>query len=158
MIDRLECISRRQILHATWSLVSALYHPSECQVLTLALDAQLCYWEVVDGKEIRQLVLGKHSTVTALDIAHDGEAFITATDSSLIKVLTCLILCCLNGGWFNAKHRYLPFIHHYFYYFSFGSTSKEAFLQSVEHTVVQFQRLHSVPAASILLRSPNMGR
>ena len=55
-------------------------------MLTLALDAQLCYWEVVDGKEIRHLVLGKHSTVTALDVAHDGEAFITATDSSLIKV------------------------------------------------------------------------
>ena len=55
-------------------------------MLTLALDAQLCYWEVVDGKEIRHLVLGKHSTVTALDVSHDGEAFITATDSSLIKV------------------------------------------------------------------------
>ena len=73
-------------MHATWSLVSALYHPSECQVLTLALDAQLCYWEVIDGKEIRHLVLGKHSTVTALDVSHDGESFITATDSSLIKV------------------------------------------------------------------------
>ena len=83
----LESIYRRQILHATWSLVSALYHPSECQVLTLALDAQLCYWEVIDGKEIRHLVLGKHSTVTALDISHDGESFITATDSSLVKVI-----------------------------------------------------------------------
>lgn len=82
----MESIYRRQILHATWSLVSALYHPSECQVLTLALDAQLCYWEVIDGKEIRHLVLGKHSTVTALDVSHDGESFITATDSSLVKV------------------------------------------------------------------------
>ena len=73
-------------MHATWSLVSALYHPTECQVLTLALDAQLCYWEVIDGKEIRHLVLGKHSSVTALDVSHDGESFMTATDSSLIKV------------------------------------------------------------------------
>ena len=55
-------------------------------MLTLALDAQLCYWEVIDGKEIRHLVLGKHSTVTALDVSPDGESFITATDSSLVKV------------------------------------------------------------------------
>ena len=97
MLNRsLESIYRRQILHATWSLVSALYHPSECQVLTLALDAQLCYWEVIDGKEIRHLVLGKHSTVTALDVSHDGESFITATDSSLVKVLFISNKFCLK--------------------------------------------------------------
>ena len=102
----MESIYRRQILHATWSLVSALYHPSECQVLTLALDAQLCYWEVIDGKEIRHLVLGKHSTVTALDVSHDGESFITATDSSLIKV-QLLLLFVLILSWEITKKIYM---------------------------------------------------
>jgi len=80
-------VMRKQILHATWSLVSALYHPAtECQILTLAQDGQLAYWEVIDGKEIRHLTLGKHSTVTSLDLSPDGDTFCTTTNSSLIKV------------------------------------------------------------------------
>ena len=80
-------VMRKQILHATWSLVSALYHPTtECQILTLAQDGQLAYWEVIDGKEIRHLTLGKHSTVTSLDLSPDGDTFCTTTNSSLIKV------------------------------------------------------------------------
>ena len=129
-VSDLTHITRKQILHATWSLVSAIYHPTtECQVpwiytllisqntyfslfplidglfrytftsnaylyacyfqiVTLAQDGQLAYWEVLDGKEIRHLTMGKHSTVTALDVSPDGQTFCTATNASVIKAST----------------------------------------------------------------------
>ncbi len=65
----------------------AKYHPSQCQILTLATDGQVCYWEVVDGSEIRHISLGKHSTVTSLDVSPEGgKNFITSTNDSLVKV------------------------------------------------------------------------
>lgn len=73
-------------MKATWSLVAAKYHPSESQIITLAVDGHLAYWEALDGTEIRSLVLGKHSTLTAMDISTDGETFVTGTNSSLVKV------------------------------------------------------------------------
>jgi hypothetical protein len=47
---------------------------------------QLSYWEVCNADEIRHLVLGRHSSVTALSIAKNGEHFITATQDSIVKV------------------------------------------------------------------------
>ena len=85
-IRNLSKLCRKQILNCTASLVWSLYHPSESQILTLATDSQLSYWEVFNAEEIRQLVLGRHSSLTALNISRDGEHFITATQDSLVKV------------------------------------------------------------------------
>jgi hypothetical protein len=49
---------------------------------------QLSYWEVFNAEEIRQLVLGRHSSLTALSISRNGEHFITATQDSLVKVFS----------------------------------------------------------------------
>ena len=77
---------------ATSALVRARYHPSQCQILTLATDGQVSYFEVIDGTEIRNIVLGKHSTVTSLDVSPgQGENFITSTNDSLVKVITITI-------------------------------------------------------------------
>ena len=46
---------RRQILTATSALLWARIHPSQCQLLTLATDGQVSYWEAVDGTEIRAI-------------------------------------------------------------------------------------------------------
>ena len=83
-----EKLQRRLILTATSALVRARYHPSQCQILTLATDGQVSYFEVIDGTEIRNIVLGKHSTVTSLDVSPgQGENFITSTNDSLVKVI-----------------------------------------------------------------------
>ena len=113
---RLEAITRRQILHSTSALVMARYHPSQCQILTLSTDGQVSYWEVVDGAEIRHITLGKHSTVTSLDVSPgDGENFITSTNDSLIKVI-------LKGMLFRALQEVFDFLS----FFSFGSTNRAA--------------------------------
>lgn len=82
-----DSISRKRILNGTAALVGVRYHSSECQIITLAADAQVSYWEVLDGAEVRHLILGQHSSVTALDMAPDGEKFVTGTQTSLVKVL-----------------------------------------------------------------------
>ena len=87
-LSSLESLKKRITLSCTSSLVWAKLHPSECQILTLATDGQLSYWEVIDGTEIRNIVLGKHSTVTSLDVAPgQGEYFITSTNDSVVKVI-----------------------------------------------------------------------
>ena len=53
----------------------------------MAFDGQLSYWEVIDGKEIRALTVGKHSSVLALDVASDGESFVTGGADSIAKVI-----------------------------------------------------------------------
>ena len=77
---------RRQILNASSAMVWARIHPSQCQIVTLATDGQVSYWEAVDGTEIRSIVLGKHSTVTSLDVAPKGDFFITSSNDSFVKV------------------------------------------------------------------------
>lgn len=77
---------RRQILNATAPIAWARIHPSQCQILTLATDGQVSYWEAVDGTEIRSIVLGKHSTVTSLDVSPKGDFFLTSTIDSYVKV------------------------------------------------------------------------
>ena len=68
-------------------MVWARYHPSQCQILTLATDGQVSYYEVIDGTEIRNIVLGKHGTITSLDVSPgQGEHFITSTNDSMVKV------------------------------------------------------------------------
>ena len=145
-------------MHATWSLVSSLYHPSECQVLTLALDAQLCYWEVIDGKEIRHLVLGKHSTVTALDVSHDGESFITATDSSLIKVSFVSYRLYLQISGVSSHQTFLVLFKCMIIdiFSRFGSINKVVCLEWPEHIVVQSLGLSTVQVENTLLLLPNM--
>ena len=47
----------------------------------------MSYWEAVDGTEIRSIVLGKHSTVTSLDIEPGkGDFFMTSSNDSFVKV------------------------------------------------------------------------
>jgi hypothetical protein len=57
-------------------------------LIFLFISVQLSYWEVFNAEEIRQLVLGRHSSLTALSISRNGEHFITATQDSLVKVTT----------------------------------------------------------------------
>ena len=85
------CISpstplRKRILTGTSSLLRAQYHPSESQILTLAVDGQLSYWEALDGREIRAVSVGRHGAVTALDVGADGEAVATGGQDSAAKV------------------------------------------------------------------------
>jgi WD40 repeat protein len=79
-------LRRQRILLATTSLVSASYHPSEAQILTLSVDGQLAYWEVIDGAEIRTATVGKHGNMTAMDISNDGESVAIAGADSVVKV------------------------------------------------------------------------
>ena len=101
-LSSLESLKKRITLSCTSSLVWAKLHPSECQILTLATDGQLSYWEVIDGTEIRNIVLGKHSTVTSLDVAPgQGEYFITSTNDSVVKVLSVKNLYTNFGIFFS---------------------------------------------------------
>ena len=105
-LSSFEKLQRRLILTATSALVRARYHPSQCQILTLATDGQVSYFEVIDGTEIRNIVLGKHSTVTSLDVSPgQGENFITSTNDSLVKVIFfftltwSLFAICIFQNW-----------------------------------------------------------
>ena len=104
-LSSFEKLQRRLILTATSALVRARYHPSQCQILTLATDGQVSYFEVIDGTEIRNIVLGKHSTVTSLDVSPgQGENFITSTNDSLVKVIIFFLLLpdlCLQFAFFK---------------------------------------------------------
>ena len=104
-LSSFEKLQRRLILTATSALVRARYHPSQCQILTLATDGQVSYFEVIDGTEIRNIVLGKHSTVTSLDVSPgQGENFITSTNDSLVKVIIFFLLLpdlCLQLAFFK---------------------------------------------------------
>jgi hypothetical protein len=56
---------------------------------------------VFNAEEIRQLVLGRHSSLTALSISRNGEHFITATQDSLVKVSS---IFCKVTLFFIEKH------------------------------------------------------
>ena len=103
----LNALQRKRILRGTSGLLKAQYHPSEAQILTLAVDGQLSYWEVVDGKEIRAIPVGKHSTVLGLDVAADGEMFATGGVDSVAKVI--LTLCVITDMChYNNYHLSMP--------------------------------------------------
>ncbi len=74
-------------MHATTSLITARFHPSESQILILSVDGFLSYWETVDGSEIRSTSVGKHGIATAMDISSDGESVAVGTADSTVKVL-----------------------------------------------------------------------
>ena len=83
-------LQRKRILRGSSALLKALYHtPSESQILTLALDGQVSYWEVIDGKEVRAISVGKHSKVASLDVSNDGESFATGGEDSVARVRSC---------------------------------------------------------------------
>ena len=82
----LSCLRRKRILCCSASLISARYHPSDCQVITLSADGRLSYWELSSGQEVRALSVDKHREVTAMDVDGAGERIAVGSEDSSIKV------------------------------------------------------------------------
>ncbi len=78
-------LRRKRILSCSSSLLSARYHPSDCQVITLSSDGRLSYWESVSGEEIRSVAVDRHRQVTAMDVDADGERIAVGANDSTAK-------------------------------------------------------------------------
>jgi len=82
----LERYSRNICLFASTQFKAVLYHPDQSQLLTAGSDRKVSYWDVVDGSPIRILDGSQDDTITTLDIASDGVAFISAGGDRLVRV------------------------------------------------------------------------
>ncbi len=82
----LASVKRKRVLNCTCSVLSARFHSSGSQVVTLSQDGQLTYWEVLDGEELRALQVEKHGAAAAMDIDPRGENITVGTTDSKAKV------------------------------------------------------------------------
>jgi WD40 repeat protein len=65
--------------------LNILYHPDESQMLTCGSNFKLTYWDATDGQAIRVLD-GGDGPMTSVDIDHEGEFFVSASDDKLVKI------------------------------------------------------------------------
>ena len=60
----------------------------KCFRLSLGVDNSLSFWSLVDGEEIRSLLLTKKPTsVTAMDLSPDGRFIAIGNTESVVRVL-----------------------------------------------------------------------
>ena len=62
------------------------FHPDEYQLLTVAADGKIDYWEKFDGQIIRKLDGNEHGGVNTVAITEQGEHFITGGEDKAVKV------------------------------------------------------------------------
>ena len=62
------------------------FHPDEYQLLTVAADGKVDYWDKFDGQIIRKLDGNEHGGVNTLAITEQGEHFITGGEDRAVKV------------------------------------------------------------------------
>ena len=62
------------------------FHPDEYQLLTVAADGKVDYWDKFDGQIIRKLDGNEHGGVNTLAITDQGEHFITGGEDKAVKV------------------------------------------------------------------------
>ncbi|KAG9392381.1 WD domain G-beta repeat [Carpediemonas membranifera] len=77
---------------------SAVYHPDESQVLTTGSDRKLGWWDAVDGEIIRELEGSISGALNSLDIAPDGETFVSGGHDTLVKVWDYDLGVCTHIG------------------------------------------------------------
>ena len=54
--------------------------------MTSGTDRKICYWETLDGVQIRELEGSKSGSVNDLDITDSGKVMITGGEDRLLKV------------------------------------------------------------------------
>lgn len=63
-----------------------VFHPDEYQLLTVAADGKIDYWEKFDGQIIRKLDGNEHGGVNTVAITSQGENFITGGEDNTVRV------------------------------------------------------------------------
>lgn len=82
----LERFVRNNCLFAATQFKAALYHPDQSQLLTSGTDRKITYWDAVDGSPIRIMDGSATAELTALDIAADGERFVSGGADKVVKL------------------------------------------------------------------------
>ena len=74
-------------IYSSSSVNRVVYHPSECQVVTVGAGGTVNYWETYDGSAVRELTSSHAAPVNALDIASDGTKILTGGKDKILKVM-----------------------------------------------------------------------
>ena len=77
---------RQQIIFANTLFQQIRYRPDEAQLLTVGTDRKAAYWEVFNGECIREVEVSDVGAVNGVDIAANGEFFVTGGKDKLVKV------------------------------------------------------------------------
>ena len=77
---------REQMVHANTLFQYVCYHPAEYQFITTGTDRKIAYWETFDGSLIREVEGSKSGSINGMDIASDGNYFVSGGDDKLVKV------------------------------------------------------------------------
>lgn len=76
---------RSVALFASTQFHDARYHPDQSQLLTTGTDRKITYWDAVDGKPIRIMDGSPAAELSSLDIAADGETFVSVGNDRLVR-------------------------------------------------------------------------
>ncbi|KAK2193733.1 hypothetical protein NP493_7g04021 [Ridgeia piscesae] len=86
IIWNLEKGHREQMVHANTLFQYVCYHPAEYQFITTGTDRKIAYWETFDGSLIREVEGSKSGSINGMDIASDGNYFVSGGDDKLVKL------------------------------------------------------------------------
>ncbi|KAK3091565.1 hypothetical protein FSP39_020840 [Pinctada imbricata] len=79
--------TRKQIVFSNTLFKAVCYGGyQDCQIITGGTDRKLGYWEVLEGKLIRDLEGAKSGSINAIDISRDGNFVVTGGDEKLLKL------------------------------------------------------------------------
>lgn len=78
--------SRSNIMYAQTYFKSVSYLNDESQILTTGSDKRITYWDAVECTAIRELDVAEPGEIHALDIAPDGETFVTGGHAKDVNV------------------------------------------------------------------------
>ncbi|PIK54041.1 hypothetical protein BSL78_09070 [Apostichopus japonicus] len=77
---------RNQVIFANTLFKCVCYHPDEHQVITSGTDRKIGYWETYNAAAIREVDGSMSGSINGMDMAPDGQCFVTGGDDKLIKV------------------------------------------------------------------------
>jgi len=77
---------RKQMVLSNTQFKCVAYHPVLPQIVTSGTDRKICYWETLDGVQIRELEGSKSGSVNDLDITSSGKVMITGGEDRLLKL------------------------------------------------------------------------
>lgn len=78
--------TRATALFASTIFRSAVYSPDQSQVLTCGTDRKVTYYDAVDGQPIRILDGSATAELTSVDIAADGETFVSVGGDRIVRL------------------------------------------------------------------------
>lgn len=88
IIWSLKTFSRQQIVFANSQFQQVQYRPDEAQIVSVGTDRQLAYWEVYNGKLIREIEVTATGAVNSVSISTDGNNVALGGDDKVLKLLT----------------------------------------------------------------------